>query len=76
MKELKPVVEDLNSDYEKASQEGDKSNLVEVNRIKHEAAQAIRALEEIEEQISDEMKLTLQRQVNMIPGRNLSEEEV
>ena len=49
MKELKPIIEQINQEFEKESKEGDKSKLVECNRITIEANQAIKGLNEIEE---------------------------
>lgn len=33
MKELKPLVEDINKDFKVESEQGDKSRLVECNRV-------------------------------------------
>ena len=49
MKDLKPLVEEVNAEFERESKEGDKSKLVECNRITIEANQAIKDLNDIEE---------------------------
>ena len=76
MRDLKPIVEHVNEEFEKESLEGDKTKLVECNRITLEANKSIKALNDIEEKISSEMKSTLQRRAMEIKGQNISDLEV
>ena len=73
MKELKRLIEQVNEEFKKESELGDQSKMVECNRITLEANEAIKNLKEIEEQITDQIKSTLQRQATMIQGENISE---
>ena len=72
MKELKPLIKEVNEDYEKDSQEGDKSNLVQCKSVTVEANDAIKALKEIEEKFSDALKSDLQRHYVLLKGEQLS----
>jgi hypothetical protein len=49
---------------------------VDCNKITIDASEAIKNLRAIEEQISDQMKSTLQRQATMIQGQSVSDTEM
>ena len=72
MKELKQQIEEVNQEYNKELEEGDKSKFVECKRVTLEATEAIRALKDAEEDIMDRIKQTLQRQASQIQGPNES----
>lgn len=76
MKELKPLIEQINSDFKAESEEGDRSGIVECNRITQETSEALRDFKEAQERISEDMKSTIQRQAYLIQGEEISQGEL
>jgi hypothetical protein len=68
MREMKPLVEAINTQYKKESETGDNSGLVDCQRVTNEASEAVSAFREAEEKLAEEMRAGIQRQAGIVNG--------
>lgn len=52
LQQLKPTIDQINNDYKKQAEEGDKSKLVDCNRVTREANEAITSFKNVQELIT------------------------
>lgn len=52
MKDLKPLIEQINEEFKADSEKGDRSGIVDCNRITQETNDAVRNFKEAQERIS------------------------
>jgi hypothetical protein len=76
MKELKPIVECINNEFKEESEQGDRSKMVECNRITQESGEALTSFRDAQEKIAEEIKSTIKRRANLIQGEEISEKEL
>lgn len=72
MRELKPLIEQINKDFKELSDKGDLSLVVDCKRTNEEASAALKDFQEAQERISEDMKQTIQRQAHLTQGREIS----
>lgn len=76
MGKLKPLLDQIDEEFKKQAEAGERGRLVECGRITREANQAITSFRDVQELISEQIRSTLQRQACLIQGEEISERQL